>query len=822
MQVHRVERQFGNKTLILETGKLAKQAHGAVVVTMGETMVLVTAVEGNVIVGRDFFPLSVEYREKVYSAGKFPGGFIKREGRPSLKETLTSRLIDRPLRPLFPAHYINEVQVMASVLSADKEYDPDVLAMIGASAALAISQMPFQGPTGSVRVGRVDGQFVAFPTYQEEEKSELDLVVAGKEDGVAMIEGFSKELPEAQMGDAIMFAHGVCLEVAELIRELQAKAGKEKTAYVESPHNPLIAEFKKEYYDEFKKLKQTAGKQARAEAVATLKAKIIADFPVPEGAPYTAAQVAAAISQLEERIVRDLALEGTRADGRSQRQIRELHCEVGLLPRTHGSAIFQRGETQALITTTLGTASDEQRIEGLAEEYKKKFMLDYNFPPFSVGEVKPIRSPGRREMGHGALAERSLQAVMPQTDKFPYTVRLVSDILESNGSSSMATVCGSTLALMDAGVPITDPVAGISIGLVKEESNYVLLTDIMGDEDHYGDMDFKIAGTGRGVTGIQLDLKITAINEDIIRKTLQQARDARLEILRTMLSTLRAPRGEISKNAPRLITVKINPEKIGLLIGPGGKNIKAIQESTGTKVDIAEDGTVYISSVSADGAEMARNKIEAMIEDIKVGRVYEGKVSSIKDFGAFIEIAPGRDGLCHISELAEGFVSRVEDVVKVGDIVKVKVIAIDNQDRVKLSRKILLQEEAGVTGGGEGSGSLPPPPPGQEQPPPEGEYFEQRPPQREYREQREGGYGGGGGEQRGGYRDRGGYGGGGEQRGGYRDRGGDRGGYRGGDRGGDRGGYGGGYRGDRGGRGRGQGDQGGGGGYGRPPRQDYY
>jgi polyribonucleotide nucleotidyltransferase len=386
----------------------------------------------------------------------------------------------------------------------------------------------------------------------------------------------------------------------------------------------------------------------------------------------------------------------------------------------------------------------------------------------------------------------------------------------------MATVCGSTLALMDAGVPITDPVAGISIGLVKEESNYVLLTDIMGDEDHYGDMDFKIAGTGRGVTGIQLDLKITAINEDIIRKTLQQARDARLEILRTMLSTLRAPRGEISKNAPRLITVKINPEKIGLLIGPGGKNIKAIQESTGTKVDIAEDGTVYISSVSADGAEMARNKIEAMIEDIKVGRVYEGKVSSIKDFGAFIEIAPGRDGLCHISELAEGFVSRVEDVVKVGDIVKVKVIAIDNQDRVKLSRKILLQEEAGVTGGGEGSGSLPPPPPGQEQPPPEGEYFEQRPPQREYREQREGGYGGGGGEQRGGYRDRGGYGGGGEQRGGYRDRGGDRGGYRGGDRGGDRGGYGGGYRGDRGGRGRGQGDQGGGGGYGRPPRQDYY
>lgn len=807
MQVHRVERQFGGKTISIETGKIAKQAHGAVIVTMGETMVLVAAVEGNVIPGRDFFPLTVEYREKVYSAGKFPGGYIKREGRPSLKETLTSRLIDRPLRPLFPEHYINEVQVMASVISADDVNDPDVLAMIGASAALAISQMPFMGPTGSVRVGRVDGQFVAFPTYQEGEKSDLDLVVAGKEDGVAMIEGFSKELPEQAMGDAIMFGHSICLQVAEMVRELAAKAGKAKTEYEESPANPLTKEFRKEYYNEFKQTKQTAGKQERAKAISALKEKIKGEFPVSEGSPYTEAQVNAALSKLEEVVVRDLALDGTRADGRGHKQIRPLYCEVGLLPRTHGSALFQRGETQSLMTVTLGTAGDEQKMEGLQGEFSKKFMLDYNFPPYSVGECKPIRTPGRRELGHGALAERSVKAVLPTTEKFPYTIRIVSDITESNGSSSMATVCGSTLALMDAGVPISDPVAGISVGLVKEEDRYVLLTDIMGDEDHYGDMDFKVAGTGRGVTGIQLDLKITAINEEIIRKTLQQAREGRLEILRTMLSTLRAPRAEINKHAPRLVTIKINPEKIGLLIGPGGKNIKAIQESTKTKIDIAEDGTVFIASATGDGAEAARNKVEAMLEEVKVGRVYEGKVSSIKDFGAFIEIAPGRDGLCHISELAEGFVSRVEDVVKVGDMVKVKVIAIDNQDRVKLSRKILLQEESGgappppptasaVTsfeGGEDDSG---PPEPGNYQPPP-------APPRQEYQPRHD--YRGG---DRGG--DRGHRGGG-----GYRD---DRGG-RGGDRG-HRGG--GGYRGDRGDRGRGRGNDEGGG-YGQPPqRPDYY
>lgn len=797
MQVHRVERQFGGKTISLETGKIAKQAHGAVIVTMGETMVLVTAVEGKVIEGRDFFPLTVEYREKVYSAGKFPGGYIKREGRPSLKETLTSRLIDRPLRPLFPEGYVNEVQVIASVISADDQNDPDVLAMIGASAALAISHMPFMGPTGSVRVGRVDGQFVAFPTYAEVEKSDLDLVVAGKEDGVAMIEGFSKEIPEAAMGDAIMFGHSVCLQVADMVRELAAKAGKPKSEFIEIA-NPLTREFRKEYYDEFKKQKQTPGKQERAKAIEALKNKIKADFPVSESSPYTEAQVDAALSKLEEAVVRDLALEGTRADGRSHKQIRPLYCEVGLLPRTHGSALFQRGETQALMTITLGTSSDEQKMEGLIGEFSKKFMLDYNFPPFSVGECKPIRTPGRREVGHGALAERSVRAVLPSTEKFPYTIRIVSDITESNGSSSMATVCGSTLALMDAGVPISDPVAGISIGLVKEDDRFVLLTDIMGDEDHYGDMDFKVAGTGRGVTGIQLDLKITAINEEIIRKALQQAREARLDILRTMLGTLRAPRSEINKNAPRLVTIKINPEKIGLLIGPGGKNIKAIQETTKTKIDIAEDGTVFIASSTADGAEAARNKVEAMIEEIKVGRVYEGKVSSIKDFGAFIEIAPGRDGLCHISELADGFVSRVEDVVKVGDVVKVKVIAIDNQDRVKLSRKILMQPEGGAPAvpatiprfeNAEEGSELPEP--GNVMPPPRQEYQPRQdyPPRQDYR---------GGGQ---------------------------RGGYRGGDRGGERGGQRGGYRGDRGGdrgndRGRGRShDEG----YGQPPqRPDYY
>jgi polyribonucleotide nucleotidyltransferase len=708
VQSFRVERPFGSQNLVLETGKLAKQAHGAAVVSMGETVTLTAAVQGDAREGQDFFPLQVDYREKTYAAGKFPGGFIKREGRPTTKEILTSRLIDRPIRPLFPADFFNEVQVMTSALSADRENDPDVLCMIGASAALHLSPIPFLQPTGSVRVGRVGGELVLMPTHTQLEESDLDLVVSGTRKAITMIEGFAREMAEDQMLAAILFAHQHITEVVDLIEELREKAGlgKKEPPPPATP-NPLIAEFYKKYGAEFRERKQTKGKADRAAAIAELKERIVAAYLPEEGeAKYTPEQVSAAFYALEERVVRDLILEGNRIDGRGLKEIRPIVCEVGVLPRTHGSAIFQRGETQALVTTVLGTSSDEQRVEGLLDEYSKKFMLDYNFPPFSVGECRPIRGPGRREIGHGALAERSLKAVIPGVENFPYTIRVVSDILESNGSSSMASVCGGTLSLMDAGVPLTAPVAGISIGLVKEESKFTLLTDIMGDEDHFGDMDFKVAGTGRGITGIQLDLKIDGIGEEIIKATLDQARDARREILKTMLTTaLRAPRATISQYAPRLLTVQINPEKIGLLIGPGGKTIKGIQEATGAKIDIEDDGTVYISHSEAAGAEAAKRKVEALTEEVRVGKVYDGKVTSIKDFGAFIEILPGRDGLCHISELDDKYVGRVEDVVKLGDHIQVKVIAIDEHDRVKLSRKVLLREAKGE------SGEQPPAPP---------------------------------------------------------------------------------------------------------------
>ncbi|HEV3144695.1 MAG TPA: polyribonucleotide nucleotidyltransferase [Gemmataceae bacterium] len=708
-QPTRVELSLNDQILSLETGKLAKQAHGAVVVRFGDTMVIAAAVEGEAAEGQDFFPLTVDYREKAYAAGKFPGGFIKREGRPTTKEILTARLCDRPIRPLFPSNYFNEVQIQIIVLSADKDYDPDVLSMIGCSAALHVSQIPFLHPTGAVRVGRVDGQLIVMPNHAQMEESELDLIVAGTKTAVTMIEGFAREMREEEMADAIMFGHKQIAKVIDVIEQLRKACGlPDKVAPPAGEPNPLIEIFQKRFADEFRIRKQTTGKHDRAEKIKEMKERIEKEFLTPaagEKEPkYTAAQVSQAFGALEERVVRDLILEGQRIDGRTSKQLRGISCEVSVLPRTHGSAVFQRGETQALVVTTLGTVSDEQRVEGLAEEYSKKFMLDYNFPPFSVGECRPIRGPGRREIGHGMLAERSLKAVLPPPAKFPYTVRLVSEILESNGSSSMASVCGGTLALMDAGVPIANPVAGISIGLVKEPGRYVLLTDIMGDEDHFGDMDFKVAGTQRGITGIQLDLKIDGISEEIIRNTLTQAREARLEIMKSMLRTLMAPRAELSKTAPRLIQIKINPEKIGLLIGPGGKNIKGIQESTGAKIDIDDDGTVYIAHMDAAGADAARARVEAITEEVRVGKVYEGRVTSIKDFGAFIEILPGRDGLCHISELDDKYVGRVEDVCKVGDILQVKVIAIDDQDRVKLSRKVLIREAAGLP-------PAPPPPP---------------------------------------------------------------------------------------------------------------
>ncbi len=693
----RVEMQFGSQRLFLETGKIAKQAHGAVVVGLGETLSLVTACEGPDIPGKDFFPLVVDYREKVYAAGKFPGGFIKREGRPTMKEILTSRLIDRPIRPLFPEGFIHEVQIMASVMSFDRHNDPDVPCLIGSSAALHVSPIPLLKLTGAVRIGRINGELVVMPTIQQMEESDLDLIVSGTKEAITMIEGFAREMPEDQMCAAIDLAHREIKRVIALIEELREKAGLGKKEFpAPAAENPLKAIFEKKFSGDIRTAKTTSGKKARHDAVHALKEKIHAEFLPKENAQYTNAQVSGAMAWLTEKVVRDLILDGKRLDGRNHKELRAITCEVDVLPQTHGSALFTRGETQALVTTVLGTSGDEQRVDGLAEEYSKKFMLDYNFPPYSVGECKPIRGPGRREIGHGALAERSLKAVIPGPDKFPYTIRVISDITESNGSSSMASVCGGTLSLMDAGVPITDPVAGISIGLVKEGDRYVLLTDIMGDEDHYGDMDFKVAGTVRGITGIQLDLKNHGITEEIVKGTLDQAREARREILKHIVTTLRFPREQISPRAPRLLVVQINPEKIGMLIGPGGKNIKGIQESTGAKIDIDDNGTVYISHSNAEGAEAARLRVAAIAEEVKVGKVYDGRVTSIKDFGAFIEILPGRDGLCHISELDDKYVERVDAICKVGDRIQVKVIAIDDQDRVKLSRKVLIREAAGL------------------------------------------------------------------------------------------------------------------------------
>lgn len=693
------EIELGGRKLSLTTGEIAKQAAGAVLIQYGETVVMVACASGPSRPGTDFFPLTCDYRERMASAGKFPGGYIKREGRPSMREILTSRLTDRPIRPLFPEWYHDELQVMSNVMAYDGQNDPDVLSIIGASAAISLAPVPFQGPIAAARVGRINGEFVLFPTKDQIDSSTLDLVVAGNNDSVLMIEGFAAQLAEDQMVEAIMFAHRAIQQICDFQKELLAKANRPKPEWPAAPVNPFNELLMKEAYAGFKAAKTTAGKHERADAVSAFK-KTWKEKLFPEGAEATAeghtpAQLSEAMHTLEARIVRDLALEGSRPDGRSATDLREVTSSVSVLPRIHGSALFTRGETQSLCSVVLGTVKDAQRIETLDEEYNKSFMLDYNFPSYSVGEVRPIRGPGRREIGHGALAERSVQSVLPPADKFPYTIRVISDITESNGSSSMASVCSATLGLMDAGVPITQPVAGISIGLVKESDRYVLLTDIIGDEDHFGDMDFKVAGTQKGITGIQLDLKIDGISEQIIRETLAQAKVARLDLLRVMLSTIRRPRPEISPYAPRLLITHIDPAKIGLLIGPGGKTIRALQEETGASVDIQDDGTVTVAAHEAAKAEDALSRIEAMCEDIKVGKVYNGRVSSIKEFGAFIEIAPGKDGLCHISELSDGFVKNVTDVVREGDRVQVKVIAVDDQNRVKLSRKALLVEQGG-------------------------------------------------------------------------------------------------------------------------------
>jgi polyribonucleotide nucleotidyltransferase len=691
-----VERTISGKTISIETGRLAKQASGAVVVRLGDTMTLVATVAGPGREGLDFFPLTVDYREKVYSAGKFPGGFIKREGRPTTKEILTSRLIDRPIRPLFPDYYRDEVQIQAGPISADRVNDADVLSMIGASATLLLARVPFLGPIGSARIGRIDGQFVPFPTAQELKESDLDLVVASTDKTIVMIEGFGHEVPEPEMYAAIMEAHKLNQEMIALQHELLAAAGLPAWEKVELKPDPLRQTLYERFGREIKAAKAAPGLKAdRKAATKAVLDGILGEFCPPGGDPaVTPARIKGAFHAVEERVVRELILDGTRPDGRGPKDLRPISCEVGVLPRAHGSAIFQRGETQALVTTVLGTGADEQRVDGIMEEYTKKFMLDYNMPSFAVGEVRPIRGPGRREIGHGALAERSVAFILPERERFPYTIRCVSDILESNGSSSMASVCGATLSLMDAGVPISDPVGGISIGLVQDDETgrHVLLTDIIGDEDHFGDMDFKVAGTQRGVTGIQLDLKNLGISGEIVRETLDQAHEARLEILRAMLRSIKRPRDEISQMAPRLIQIQINPEKIGLVIGPGGKTIRRLQEESGAKIDIEDTGIVTLSGLDAAGVEAARDKIQAMTEGVQIGRIYEGRVTSIKDFGAFVEILPGRDGLVHISELSEGYVGQVSDICRVGDPMIVKAIAVDDQDRVKLSRKAAMIE----------------------------------------------------------------------------------------------------------------------------------
>jgi polyribonucleotide nucleotidyltransferase len=701
-EVHRVSREIGGRTLTLETGRIAKQASGAVMVSYGETVVLVAAVVAAPRQTEDasFFPLSVDYREKQSAAGKFPGGFIKREGRPSTKEILTSRNIDRPIRPLFPDGYYNEVQIAASVMSADRENDPDIPAIIGASAALAISKIPFLGPLGACRIGRVDGEFVINPTHTQLQTSDLNMLVGGTKAAINMIEVGAKEMPENVVAEGIQKAHEVIQEIVAMIEELQAQAPVEKEAAIVELDGDLYARVKAEVHDKLLELKTIAGKQERNNAVNTLFDEVRARYVgADEAKPAVDMNMLnRVLDKIEEEVVRAMILDGKRPDGRGEADIRPISCEVGLLPRTHGSALFSRGETQALVSVTLGTIRDAQIIDGLQEEYAQSFTYHYNFPPYAVGEVKPMRGPGRREIGHGALAERALENVRPPEEDFAYTIRIVSDITESNGSSSMASVCGGSLALMDAGVPIKGAVAGISVGLVSgDNGRYKLLTDILGEEDHFGDMDFKIAGTTQGITAIQLDIKAMGLPHQIMVEALERARTARLNILETMNKVIGAPRPELSKYAPKLITMEIDPEYIGKVIGPAGKMIKSLQEQTDTTIEIEEDGTIYISCTDGDGHLKAKEMIEAMTSPPEVGRIYkEGKVVSVKEFGAFVEIVPGVEGLCHVSELSANYIKRVEDVVKEGDVIPVKLLLIDEQGRYKLSRKAALAE-LGIT-----------------------------------------------------------------------------------------------------------------------------
>lgn len=712
----RVEKEIGGRTMVIESGRVAKQATSAVFVSYADSTVMATVMRADPRPGLDFFPMQVDYREKLSAGGKFPGGFRKREGAPNEKEVLTMRMIDRPIRPLFPDGFIDEVQIQCWVMSHDGENDTDVIAGTAASAALAISNAPFEGPTATVRVGRIwtdDGpQFVLNPTGSQMDYSDLDLVLAGHKDGINMIEVGAAEIPDEEVLKAIEFGYEGIKETLDLIDQLVQKIGQEKTIKnpLAIPSDEITSKVKDLAHDKLVELRQLPGKVERNEAVSAFRKEILdthfaekLDGSVAEAdeSKKNRSMAGEAFRRLEKKITRRLIAEnGVRADGRKPKEIRPLEMEVGVFKRTHGSALFQRGETQSLVSAVLGTGKAEQVVDGLMPEYSKKFYLHYNFPPFSVGEAGRIMGPGRREIGHGALAERSLQAILPSPEDFPYTIRLVSDITESNGSSSMASVCGGCLALMDAGVPITNTCAGISVGRFTDDdgNNEVFVTDILGEEDFFGDMDFKVSGTREGITGIQLDLKARGLSMKQIEEIFDQAKEGRIDLITQMETTIPAPRDEISDFAPGMETIKIDPDKIGKLIGPGGKMIRGLQDKHGVEIDVEEDGTVFISSTDMTSLKAALAEVEALCESIKVGAIYEGKVVSVKDFGAFVELAPGTDGMCHISELDDGYVEKVTNVVNVGDSIRVKVINVDDQGRIKLSRKALLKEEADKKG----------------------------------------------------------------------------------------------------------------------------
>jgi polyribonucleotide nucleotidyltransferase len=685
-----VSLDLGGRRFSIEVGKVAKQASGATWIQYGETVVLTAAVASKDPIDKDFFPLSVEYREKTYAAGRIPGGFFKREGRPTEKEILSSRLIDRPLRPLFPDGYRNEIQIMTTVLSSDQANDSDILGVTGASAALMISDIPFPEPVSAVRVGQLDGKLVLNPTFQELQESGLDLVVAATDSNIVMVEAGAREVSEKTIVEALEFAHEAIRKLNKLQHDLKARVGKPKRSFPLPQRDEVLAAAVVGLYGErVKTANRTPEKQARQDALDAVLSEAVAKFE--ESHPGSAKTVKHVIAELEEKAVRHMIVgERRRPDGRGFDDMRNVTCETGVLPRTHGSSLFTRGQTQALVVATLGTKVDEQRVEELEGQSWKSYMLHYNFPPYSVGEVRPFRGPGRREIGHGALAERSIEPLIPSDVDFPYTIRIVSDILESNGSSSMATICGGSLALMDAGVPIKTHVAGVAMGLVKEGDQFAILTDIQGVEDHLGDMDFKVAGTRTGITALQMDIKIAGVSYQLMAEALEKARKARMHLLDVMEATLGNPRPELSPYAPRIYIMMIDPDKIREVIGPGGKMIKKISAETGTQIDIEDTGEVRIAAFSGADGDRAREIIRSITEDPEIGRVYQGVVRRVVPFGAFVEISPGKDGLVHISELEHKRVERVEDVINEGDSVLVKVIGIDREGKIKLSRKQAL------------------------------------------------------------------------------------------------------------------------------------